>query len=148
MAETVTLNTLFNIKSNAMLNNAAFNAPTIVGMHETATRLYQAAFELKGIKGQSAVARALNMSPQTVKNWESRGVSKQGMLGAQKAFGVAAGWIETGKGQKLLYESTMERAVHDTLVRSGWKVERLPPKAKVPPEFVFGDTRYVPDFKI
>lgn len=67
-------------------------------MHKQMKRLYEAARELKGITGQSELARALNASPQTVKNWESRGVSRQGMLDAQRAMGCSALWIETGTG--------------------------------------------------
>lgn len=53
-------------------------------------RLYQAAKEAANITGQSALARALDESPQTVKNWESRGLSKRGALKAQELFGVMA----------------------------------------------------------
>lgn len=67
-------------------------------MHETTKRLYQAASELKNIAGQSAIARLLNTSPQTVKNWESRGVSKQGMIEAAKLLGCSILWLETGQG--------------------------------------------------
>jgi hypothetical protein len=67
-------------------------------MHETMTRLYAAAKKLTGISGQSELARALNTSPQVVKNWETRGVSKQGMLMAQRSIGVSASWVESGEG--------------------------------------------------
>ncbi len=87
--------------SNAPFNNAPFNAATINSMHETMKRLYEAAKELKGITGQSELARAMNASPQTVKNWESRGVSKQGILDAEKEIGCSAIWLETGNGGML-----------------------------------------------
>lgn len=61
-------------------------------------RLYEAAKALRGIVGQSDVARALNQSPQTVNNWEARGMSKPGMLKAQAIFGVSATWLESGEG--------------------------------------------------
>ena len=67
-------------------------------MHETAVRLYEAAKDLRRIEGQSAVARALNESPQTVRNWEIRGVSKSGAVKAQHAFGCDANWILNGTG--------------------------------------------------
>lgn len=70
-------------------------------MHETMKRLYQAAEEKKEIAGtgrQSAVARLLNTSPQNVKNWETRGISKNGMIDAARAFGISAVWLETGEG--------------------------------------------------
>lgn len=67
-------------------------------MHETTERLYQAALEIHNQSGQSAVARLLNESPQTVKNWESRGVSKQGAIKIEQQLGVRASWLLTGHG--------------------------------------------------
>jgi phage repressor protein C with HTH and peptisase S24 domain len=67
-------------------------------MHMQMTRLYEAAKLLKGIEGQSEVARAMNASPQTLNNWEARGMSKSGMLDAQTLFGCSANWLATGEG--------------------------------------------------
>lgn len=67
-------------------------------MHEVTERLYKAALALRGISGQSALARLLNESPQTVKNWETRGVSKAGILKADEAIGARAAWLLTGEG--------------------------------------------------
>ncbi len=67
-------------------------------MHSQMERLYLAAQEIRGIKGQSALARALGTSPQTLHNWEQRGISKAGMLNAQRTIGCSASWIETGQG--------------------------------------------------
>jgi SOS-response transcriptional repressor LexA len=67
-------------------------------MNTQMERLYSAAKELKGLIGQSALARALNTSPQTVHNWELRGISKQGLLLAQRIIGCSAQWVETGLG--------------------------------------------------
>lgn len=93
------LNTMFNPKSNSLCNNNLFNSQKIRGMHNQMKRLYEAAKSLKEITGQSELARALNTSPQVVKNWEARGVSKQGMLTAEQSIGCSAVWIETGNGQ-------------------------------------------------
>lgn len=41
----------------------------------------------------SAVAQALNESPQTVKNWEYRGISERGALHAEEKFGASALWL-------------------------------------------------------
>jgi SOS-response transcriptional repressor LexA len=68
-------------------------------MHQAAQRLYQAAQALRDISGQSAVARALNESPQTVKNWETRGVSKAGALKAEELLGIRAAWVLKGEGE-------------------------------------------------
>ncbi|GLR26532.1 LexA family transcriptional regulator [Limnobacter litoralis] len=66
-------------------------------MHIQMKRLYEAAKALKNISNQSELARHLNVSPQTVNNWEERGISKQGMLTAQKTVGCSAVWLETGQ---------------------------------------------------
>ncbi len=67
-------------------------------MNPQMTRLYQAATELKGITGQAALARALNSSSQTLHNWELRGISKQGLVLAQRVIGCSASWLEIGTG--------------------------------------------------
>lgn len=90
---------MFKQKSNTTCNNSLFSSRKIDLMHKQMERLYEAASTLKDITGQSGLARALNASPQTVKNWEARGVSKQGMLTAQRVVGCSAVWVETGKGQ-------------------------------------------------
>lgn len=72
------------------------------------TRLYQAAKELKGIDGQSNIARMLGTSPQTVKNWEIRGISKQGLVKAQEVLGVSATWLETGQGNMSMFVPSKE----------------------------------------
>lgn len=68
-------------------------------MHPSTDRLYIAAHKLKDVNGQSAVARLLNESPQTVKNWETRGVSRSGALRAEEVIGARAAWILTGDGE-------------------------------------------------
>jgi phage repressor protein C with HTH and peptisase S24 domain len=73
-------------------------------------RLYEAAEALKSLKGQSEVARALNLSPQTVNNWEARGISKPGMLKAQAVLGCDANWLETGEGSMLMLRSTYSQS--------------------------------------
>lgn len=65
-------------------------------MHPSMKRLYAAAAQLDpSIRGQSALARALGQSPQTLKNWESRstGVSAAGANRAQQEFGISSTWI-------------------------------------------------------
>ncbi len=71
-------------------------------MHEQMKRLYEAARILKRIRGQSELARLFNVSPQTIHNWQARGISKQGMLKAQETVGCSASWLETGAGQMSL----------------------------------------------
>lgn len=93
---------MFKQESNAAFNNSLFSCPKIDGMHETAKRLYKAAMTLRNTEGQSAVARLLNASPQTLKNWEARGVSNPGMLAAQRLIGCSATWLETGVGDMIV----------------------------------------------
>lgn len=75
-----------------------FNADTIDGMDNTMKRLYQAALELRNVEGKSNLARYLNESPQTMTNWEKRGMSKAGMIKAQALIGCRISWLETGFG--------------------------------------------------
>ena len=92
------LNTMFINKSNTVCNNTLFSSAKIQVMHPQTERLYLAAKELKKVEGQSDVARLLNISPQTLNNWEARGISKNGLLAAQKIVGCSAHWLETGFG--------------------------------------------------
>lgn len=89
---------MFNLQSNAPFNTIACHSWKIDDMHESMERLYLAAKTLRGVSGQSAVARALNASPQTVKNWEKRGVSTPGLIAAESAFGCSPVWVKSGDG--------------------------------------------------
>jgi hypothetical protein len=62
-------------------------------MHESMQRLYKIAHAREEIRRQSEIAAALNESQQVVKNWESRGISKDGALKAQARFGCDANWL-------------------------------------------------------
>jgi len=93
-------------------------------MHKTTERLYATLKELKLIPGrhpQAEVARGLNISSQIVYNWETRGISKAGLLECQKQFGVSATWLEFG---------TMSDDVQDGLFP---KWEHAPPCVKLSP---------------
>ena len=79
-------------------------------MHNQMERLYQAAKELAKVEGQTEVATALGQSPQTVNNWESRGISKLGALKAQTVWGVSATWLLSGEGEMLLAPAPAEPA--------------------------------------
>lgn len=70
-------------------------------MHPVTRRLYEAVRAL--IKSDdmplpSRVANEANVSQQTLKHWESRGPSAQGLLDFQLAHGVNASWLLTGYG--------------------------------------------------
>lgn len=89
---------MFSENANTTFINGPFTCATISGMHETMVRLYEAARSLKNLETPTEVARALNQSQQTVNNWERRGISRIGMLEAQKHIGCSATWLQTGKG--------------------------------------------------
>lgn len=92
------LNAMFNRKSNTACNNALFSCGSLSAMHETMKRLYEAARLLRGAKSPTEVAKLLDESQQTVKNWEYRGISKAGLLKAQDFIGCRAEWVRDGKG--------------------------------------------------
>lgn len=95
-----TLNTMFKQKSNTMFNNFLFNNGMVLAMHPTMTRLYDYVARTKKVIGQSAVAKIMDEVPQTLNNWESRGISKQGLIKAQELFGCHMQWIKTGNGNE------------------------------------------------
>lgn len=74
-------------------------------------RLYEAAEKLKGVSGQSNLARLLNVSPQVVKNWETRGVSASGLVNAAKVIGVSVAWVETGEGEMAVIKQPESNAM-------------------------------------
>lgn len=106
---------MFSDKSNTLCNTPCLRQMTMEVMHKQMERLYQAAKEAAGITGQSALALALNMSPQTVNNWEARGISKQGMLAAQAKFGCSATWLDTGEGEMRLAGASAGGGLADSL---------------------------------
>lgn len=66
-------------------------------IHASVQRLYLAAKET-GDDAPAKVARRLNVSPQTLNNWEARGISQSGSLLAQRVYGCDAVWVTTGDG--------------------------------------------------
>lgn len=75
-------------------------------MNQEMKRLYEAASEARGIRGQSDLARVLNTSPQTIHNWETRGISKQGLLSIQTTLGILASWVQSGHGPKFVLDKS------------------------------------------
>lgn len=82
-------------------------------IHPTAERLMFAAKKLRKAEGPSDVARLLNVSPQKVTNWLSRGVSKEGMLDAQRLIGCNATWLQTGEGEMVDASTKHTLASHE-----------------------------------
>ncbi|HKS73492.1 MAG TPA: helix-turn-helix transcriptional regulator, partial [Terriglobales bacterium] len=114
-----------------MFINETFTRENIRGMHETMVRLYEAAKKLKGLETPTEVARELNLSQQVVNNWERRGVSKDGLLKAQSAFGCSATWLQTGVPPMEVVNPKsgayqIERKLTDESEASPYNVSRLP----------------------
>lgn len=82
-----------------MFNNILFGAHKINAMHPSMARLYSYT-KLLGHTQPSQLARLLNVSQQTITNWESRGISRAGLIECQRVFGVQANWLDTGEGQQ------------------------------------------------
>lgn len=66
-------------------------------IHASIRRLYTTAAQV-GDDAPAKVARRLNISAQTLNNWEARGISQAGSLAAQSVYGCNAVWLTTGKG--------------------------------------------------
>lgn len=69
-------------------------------MHPSMRRLYEAAAALdKPITGQSELARAVDETPQNIKNWETRktGVSQGGAAKVQRKLGISSSWVLVGQ---------------------------------------------------
>jgi hypothetical protein len=61
-----------------------------LAMHESMRRLFDLAASGRraaAITGDSALALALNESPQTIYNWKKRGISEGGAIKAAEVFG-------------------------------------------------------------
>lgn len=71
----------------------------ITAMHETTQRLFLAAKEIAGATSLTEVAKLLKQTTQTVKNWESRGMSQAGINTACSVLEVAPKWLATGEGE-------------------------------------------------
>ena len=68
-------------------------------MHETAQRLFLALQQVRGIgeiEGPSDVARAMNVTPNVITNWQTRGVSRDGMAAAEERHNIRALYLRTG----------------------------------------------------
>jgi phage repressor protein C with HTH and peptisase S24 domain len=100
---------------NTTFNNKTFTWASIRAMrtiHETMSRVYQAAKELRGIEGPAEVARLLNESPQLINNWERRGVSSSGLLKIALTLGCRAAWLSTGEGSMIETATDHSAGVH------------------------------------
>lgn len=70
-------------------------------MNPQMIRLYEVAREA-GLAAPADLSRKMNKSLQVLKNWEGRGISKEGLLDAQSFFGVRAEWLKSGQGARYM----------------------------------------------
>jgi len=92
---------MFISESTLRVSTARLLPPQCVmgKINDKADRLYQAARatgRLDSAMEQSSLARLLNVAPQNVNNWESRGVSKDAAIEAQRVLGISATWVLYG----------------------------------------------------
>jgi SOS-response transcriptional repressor LexA len=90
-------------------------------MHEKTRRLYDACQTLKGITGQSNIARLFNVTPQVVKNWEDRGLASGAMVQAELLVGCLAHWLETGEGSMTYAELDFTQRLQATVPTLTWE---------------------------
>lgn len=64
---------------------------------------------MKGAAIPAEVARLFNTSSQVLKNWETRGISKAGILRAQEVIGCRAEWLVTGSGTMAIARDASEK---------------------------------------
>ncbi len=58
-------------------------------MHDSMKRLH----EVSGVNRKNAIAKQLDVSPSTVTNWSTRGVSKEGAIAAADIYNTDANYI-------------------------------------------------------
>ena len=61
-------------------------------MHDSMKRLH----EVSGVNRKNAIAKQLDVSPSTVTNWSTRGVSKEGAIAAADIYNTDANYILNG----------------------------------------------------
>lgn len=71
-----------------MFNKTSYDELTIEPMQPSVETLYRIAREKRDLRNPTAVARYIGVSQQTLKNWEHRGISKEGALKVQATLGM------------------------------------------------------------
>lgn len=86
-------------------------------MHESTRRLYAAVSSMTGGKVSELgdVADYVGVSTQVLKNWEYRGVSKDGRLSIYEKRGIDPHWVATGEGPMLPGAGEHAVAIHTSL---------------------------------
>ncbi|WP_232626094.1 MULTISPECIES: hypothetical protein [Achromobacter] len=91
-------------------------------MHETTARLFAAIEEMSpGEAVTSRVAARMNVADNRVTNWKTRGISFEGAVQAEAAYGIPAAWIMYGQMPSLPSQWPFEKWVPLEAIK------RLPP---------------------
>ena len=85
-------------------------------MHDQMKRLTEFAQNTLGIAKPSDLARALNVSPQALNNWKTRGISKPELFAIQTKIGVSAEWLQSGNGEPINEKKQVDRVVNKGMV--------------------------------
>lgn len=99
---------------------------TIKTMHPTMLALYSHLRSTRQVKSRAAISRILGISQQRLKNWESRGISKEGAIMVQDVLGVDGNAL-LKMGDTSLPESWRPA---DKFVLTSPKVEELMPNLR------------------
>lgn len=75
---------------------------------------------MKKVTGQTDVANLLGQSPQTLNNWESRGISKAGAINAQAIIGCDASWIMSGEVGKQSPPTRKPQTIQNAVPLISW----------------------------
>lgn len=59
-------------------------------------------------KTPAEIAKAINASPQSVNNWQKRGISKKGAQDIAQAFNLSLDWILTGQGAAQIIQQSVD----------------------------------------
>lgn len=98
---------MFTLSVNAACNPPEGRGHTVYSMHDSMKRLLDFARETtKGLRahdriaGFPQIADRLGVTSAVMTNWKRRGISKEGALDAQRAFGCNAWWLLEGEGSQ------------------------------------------------
>lgn len=123
-----------------MFNNKVFSQHTMQPMQPSMQTLYKIAREKKEIKTPTAVARVMEVSQQRLKNWEKRGISKEGAMKAQAVFGIDSNALLASdigtQATVMVYDTTHDKPLQPPKVKEfkgprlahGWPFKNVTPK--------------------
>jgi hypothetical protein len=105
-----------------------FKSETITAMHPSYVRLLEQAVEITRhddvpVRNHADLARKLIESAQTVHNWKTRGVSRDGAIKAAPIFGIPVQYVMEGVGPKRVAQSVSQDSARMPPQSDATKVE-------------------------